>query len=198
MNLSPQDNILKSVLLFETIVQVIEFAFYIWFVLRFSLSTMAATRYFDWVITTPTMLFTTIVFMKYQELREKQLNTNFTIIEFINKNYSNICIITLSNFCMLLFGYLGEINLIDKNIASIAGFIFFGITFYTIYNNYAKQSVLGQKLFIFLILIWGLYGVVYLLDIQSKNIGFNMLDIIAKNFFGMYLVYAIYQKSITV
>jgi hypothetical protein len=195
LQIHAEDEILKNVLLLETIVQIIEFSFYVWFIIRFNLQEMAATRYFDWFITTPTMLFTTIIFMKYQELYEKKLDRRFTIIDFMNKYKDDIILIIISNFLMLLFGYLGEIEVIHQSIAVCIGFIFFFITFYTIYTKYAVHSILGKKLFAFLFVVWGSYGLAYLLNVVYKNIAFNTLDIIAKNFFGVYLVYEIYQKS---
>lgn len=195
LQIREEDQILKNVLLLETIVQIIEFLFYVWFIIRFNLQNMAATRYFDWFITTPTMLFTTIIFMKYQELYEKKVDRKFTISEFVNKYKNDIVLIFISNFLMLLFGYLGEIGVISRSLAATIGFIFFLITFYTIYTKYAVHSILGKKLFIFLFIVWGSYGFAYLLNVVYKNIVLNSLDIVAKNFFGIYLVYEIYQKS---
>jgi hypothetical protein len=43
--------------------------------------------------------------------------------------------------------------------------------------------------------IWALYGVAFLLPSIPKNIGYTILDILAKNFFGIFLAYAIYSKS---
>jgi hypothetical protein len=195
LQIGAEDQILKNILLLETIVQIIEFSFYVWFIVRFNLQNMAATRYFDWFITTPTMLFTTIIFMKYQELYEKKVDRKFTVIEFISKYKNDIILIFISNFLMLLFGYLGEIGVIPRLLAATIGFIFFLITFYTIYINYAVHSILGKKLFTFLFVVWGSYGLAYLLNVVYKNIALNGLDIVAKNFFGIYLVYEIYKKS---
>ena len=88
---------------------------------------------------------------------------------------------------MLLFGYLGELGVIDKYTATVSGFIGFAYAFNIIYTDYARKSKIGKKLFNFLVTVWGLYGVVYLLNDTLKNNAFNMLDIVAKNFFGLYL-----------
>ena len=65
------DKILSDILILETIVQIIEFLFYFWFTYSFiNIKNLAATRYIDWVITTPTMLLSTIMFMKYKEFKE--------------------------------------------------------------------------------------------------------------------------------
>ena len=65
------DKILSDILILETIVQVIEFIFYIWMTYTFvNVKNLAARRYIDWVFTTPTMLLSTIMFMKYLNLRK--------------------------------------------------------------------------------------------------------------------------------
>ena len=92
---------------------------------------------------------------------------------------------------MLLFGYLGEIGAIDMVTSIIVGFIFFGITFYTIYKDYATKSQQSMKIFKFIFSIWTLYGLAAILSPYQKNIMFNVLDIFAKNFFGLYLFYKI-------
>ena len=196
----PEDHrILKSVLLIETIVQVVELCFYIYFVLRFSLGHMATSRYFDWFLTTPLMLFTTIVFLEYQARREADIPSNFTLASFIKDNRANIGIILSFNFAMLLVGYLAETNVIPRHVAALLGFAFLVVSFTTIFNNFARRSVLGRKLFIFLAIVWGLYGVAFLLPTVEKNIAYNCLDIVAKNFFGLYLFFKInavqYQKN---
>lgn len=191
ISLPPEHEILTKALALETIVQFVEFAFYIWFVLRFNLQKMAATRYFDWVITTPTMLFTTMLFMKYQSLVESKKDTTITITNFIKEHKHDIFVVFFANLFMLIPGYLGEIGLLNRYIATTIGFMFFYISFTVIYKNYAKYSELGKHLYTFLIVVWALYGVIYLLPVSEKNIGFNILDIIAKNFFGLYLFYKV-------
>ena len=97
---------------------------------------------------------------------------------------------------MLLFGYLGEINILPKYISIPIGFIFFYKSFNLIYTNYANKSVLGKKLFMFLLIVWSLYGVAAMFPVNPKNISYNLLDIVAKNFYGLYIYYKISQISI--
>lgn len=198
INLSEKHQILKEVLTLEMIVQSVEFFFYIYF-LRVMATTdlhkMAAIRYFDWIITTPTMLLTTIIFYKYEEHIEKDIEKNLEFWEFVKTNKKNIIIIFICNFFMLLFGYLGEIGMIDIASSLIIGFLFFGMTFYTIYKNYAIHSKNAMKLFYFIFTIWGIYGIAALMSPYIKNNMFNILDIFAKNFFGLYLFYRINNVS---
>lgn len=192
----PEDHrILKPMLFIEIVVQCIELAFYLWFVASATqVGSMAAVRYFDWVVTTPAMLFTTILFMKYKEYIELDKTDELRRINvtgFVRENIKNIVIIFLANAAMLVFGYLGERNVISKAAAVAGGFAGFSVSFYVIYRDYATKSLKGRQLYVFLFVVWSLYGLVYMLGPVPKNVGLNMLDLVAKNFFGLYLVYVI-------
>ena len=194
--LKEKDEVLKDVLRLELIVQLIEAIFYIWviFALR-DLNKMTPRRYIDWVITTPTMLISTIIFMKYQEHKEKNDGTTINFKDFLKDNKQNIYRIIFLNALMLLFGYLGETNKIDKNKSIFIGFIFFFLSFRLIYEEYGKKSILGKKLFQFLVFIWGLYGVTATFGNINKNISYNMLDVVSKNFYGLFIYYKIKEQN---
>ena len=195
IKLPEKDRILTDILGLETIVQFIELMFYIWISYAMvNINNMTPRRYIDWVITTPTMLLSTIIFMKYQEEKEKN-GKKIEFWEFINENKNNILLIFFYNFAMLAFGFLGEINLVSKYITTPIGFYFFYKCFSLIYYNYAVNSQLGQKLFTFMGSVWSLYGVAALMPTNIKNISYNLLDIVAKNFYGLYLYYKILQVS---
>ena len=67
ININEKHNILKDILILETVVQFIEMLFYIWIAFAvLNIKKMASRRYIDWVITTPAMLLSTIMFMNYQ------------------------------------------------------------------------------------------------------------------------------------
>ena len=186
-DLNDREKILKDILILETIVQIVEAIFYIWVIAALKdLNIMTPRRYIDWFITTPTMLLSTIIFMEYLK-NEK----TFTFTEFMNEHKVNITLIFVSNALMLLLGYLGEIGKINTKNSVFFGFIPFMFSFYIIYENYAKHTELGFKLFIFLLTVWSLYGFVALLGIQNKNISYNLLDIVAKNFYGLFIYFYI-------
>jgi bacteriorhodopsin len=191
--------ILREVLTLETVVQFVELFFYVYFLKSMAVSTqlskMAAIRYFDWFITTPTMLLTTIIFFKYEEHIDKGLETRIYFNEFLKEHKDNIITIFVCNLLMLIFGYLGEINMIDMTSSLLIGFFFFIITFYTIYKNYAIHSKRSMQLYYFILTVWGLYGVAAIMTPYNKNNMFNILDIFAKNFFGLYLYYRARQVT---
>ena len=193
-NIPEKHQILQSILTLETFVQMIELIFYI-FVLQSmateALPKMAAIRYYDWFITTPIMLITSIIFFKYEEYLEKNIEKKIDLLTFLKTERDNIIIIITCNFLMLYFGYLGEIGSIDMKISLTVGFLFFGITFYYIYANYAVKSKNATLLFYYIFLIWGSYGLAAIMKPELKNNIFNVLDIFSKNFFGLYLYYRI-------
>ena len=59
---------------------------------------------------------------------------------------------------MLLFGYLGETNKLNKELSICIGFVFFFFLLKLFMMNMPKKSVLGKKLFTLLSVVWGLYG----------------------------------------
>jgi hypothetical protein len=188
--------ILGDALKLEMIVQTIEFLFYVWLITYFSLEKMALTRYYDWFITTPVMLFTTMLVYEYLIQVERNKDTKLTFTDFIKK-YKNIIItVVISNFIMLLAGYLGELGVISITLATIIGFIALAFSFIVIYKHFAYQLQDKEKvLFYLLVIFWSLYGIAYLFPVAIKNISYNFLDIIAKNFFGLYLYYKIVQVA---
>ena len=192
-----QDFILKEILAIETIVQLVEGFFYTWIIFALNdLKKMTPRRYIDWSITTPIMLFSTIIFFKYNELKENGQMTNFTTYEFIKDNKENTIKIFIFNGLMLLCGFLGEIGVIDKRIGIPLGFVFFYKSFEIIYREYAVKTELGKQLFNILAGLWSLYGVSAMFPLQQKNIAYNMLDIVAKNFYGLYIYYKIKKLRI--
>ena len=198
IKLEEKDDILSDILTLETTVQFIELLFYVWIAFSvMNIKKMAARRYIDWVITTPAMLLSTIMFMKYQERKERgELESKpLKTMEFIKENKNQILKLFGFNFLMLVFGYLGEVNTISKYIAIPIGFGFFYKAFELIYNNYAATTTIGKQLFTFLVSVWSLYGVAAIMSPNVKNVSYILLDIVAKNFYGLYIYYQITQLS---
>lgn len=181
---------LTQILRIETIVQFVELAFYIFIIRKLAVGEMASHRYFDWVITTPIMLITIIAYFKYEESIQNNTQPK-EFVEFVKSNRQNILFITICNLLMLLFGYLGEIKVIDKWSSFILGFVFFILAFHNIYYNYAIHSHKGKQLFYIITVVWSLYGFAFILSPVPKNNAFNILDIFAKNIFGLYLYYKV-------
>ncbi len=190
LNLPEKHHILNSILATETIVQFVEAAFYTWLAYGlYKMKDVTSTRYYDWVITTPMMLLATIVYFKYLESSEV-----FTFTEFIFENMYNIGLIFAYNWLMLLCGFLGETKKINMNLGIFVGFIFFGLLFKNIYENYTTTEG-AMHLYTFLIIVWSLYGVAAMMSTNLKNLMYNILDIISKNFYGLFIFYKVLQVA---
>jgi len=194
IKLNDNDKVLQDVLKLETGVQIIEAIVYLWITFSLNnLDTMISRRYADWVITTPIMLISTIIFMKYNTEKQKGALKKVTFKNFMKEEKDMIIKIVLLNSLMLLFGYLGEKGKINKNISIIIGFIFFFMVFKIVYDRYVLDNETNKRLFYFVFGVWTLYGVAATQEIKLKNVSYNGLDLLAKNFYGLYIYYKIAQ-----
>ena len=181
---------LKQMMLLEVIVQLIEGSFYIYWFFHFkAITNITPSRYLDWVVTTPTMLVNLIMYLRFLG-RNGPLDF-FTVL---NEDWSTILTVLVLNWLMLLFGYLGETSRIPVYIGVGLGFIPFALYYYLIYKNYGLLSTEGQNVFYYFLFFWSLYGVVAVLPYTLKNMCYNILDLFAKNFFGLFLTYLLLQN----
>ena len=186
-----QNPTIRHVLNLETCISIIAGYFYSMFVAKLDIQNkqinwleITQTRYIDWCITTPMMLLTLCIVLG----NNIQKTVPFGIF----------LIIVLFNYLMLYIGYLGEQEKINRIFASIFGFIPFIGMFYLIFSRFVlpKYRLDNYILFTIYVSIWSLYGIVYLLPEESKNIAMNILDAIAKCFMGLGL-WAYYTKIFT-
>lgn len=134
---------------------------------------LSKMRYVDWAITTPIMLLVLCLVIGS--------NTG------VNVHWKVIGGIVLLDYLMLGIGYLGEIGAIHRWTSLLVGFFAFYAIFVIVYQVFMKVKYVfaNSVLFWFYVFIWSLYGVFYMLDETSKNIGMNILDLIAKCFVGL-------------
>lgn len=192
LNIPSKLIVLKQVLIMELIVQIIEGIFYIWLALNIaSVANITPHRYYDWYLTTPTMLNTLCVYLIYLRNDESNTETKDSLIKIVYDNLNTLIPIIFLNFVMLTSGYLTEIKKISKIPGILFGFIPFLIYFYLIYDNFAKFSQSGIRLFVFFFVVWSIYGIAALMNYTTKNIMYNILDLFAKNFFGVYLGFVV-------
>jgi hypothetical protein len=183
---------LKQMMILELFVQIIEGSFYVYWFNNFkNILNVTPTRYFDWVITTPTMLVNLIFYLIFLKHNNDNTSENLNFFELFNKEFYTIITVLVLNWLMLLFGYLGEISVIPVLLGVTLGFIPFLIYYYIIYKNYALLSDDGFKIFLYFFIFWLLYGVAAVFPYNIKNTCYNMLDLFAKNFFGIFLTYLI-------
>ena len=132
-------------------------------------------RYSDWVITTPFMLLALSMVLGYENK--------------IAVRFKPFLLVLFFNLLMLGFGYSGEIGLLSKGLANFIGFIFFFLTFGTIWKLFmtCSKATYQSKLIFWLYLgLWSLYGLFYHANEATKILGYNMLDLIAKAFVGIF------------
>ena len=186
-----KDIILREILILETIVQFIEILFYIWLVMYFYKINYDVTyvRYFDWFLTTPIMLLSTIFLFEYMS------NNSISIFEIITKDFYYLSLIIICNFFMLLVGFLGEIKKMYKSISVLLGFIFLLSTFYFIYDKYVGDNIINKLLFFYIFFIWILYGIAFMLPYSKKNTMYNILDILSKNLYSLFIFFKIYYAN---
>ena len=191
--LRPNDEMLRDLLKVELVVQGVEFIFYVWLIFYFSKVSRNITpyRYLDWAITTPLMLITLAGFLNHTG------NSPTRLPEFLSTHKGSIVKIVLLNAAMLLFGLIGEYGLLNPYTSTALGFIPFILNFKFIKEEFLPSSEDKYKnaLFYWFVFFWALYGVFALMSYTIKNTGYNILDIFAKNFFGIFLAYAIWAKS---
>jgi len=192
---APDLKLLRDLLLLEFIVQIVEGSFYVWLVFAISSATnITLNRYWDWFITTPTMLITFSTFLIYLKFKESGVTDIPSFTSIISDNLKTYSAIVLLNATMLIFGYLGELKKISLFTSVFGGFIPFIIMFYIIYENFAKYTDLGTMMFWYFVIVWGLYGVAACLSYNLKNTSYCILDLFAKNFFGLFLAYLLYSN----
>lgn len=193
----PQYYIINHLLYLELTVQIIEGLFYVWLVYNFNkVTNVTPKRYIDWTITTPTMLITLMVYLIFLGYKKNNVDTtNMTLVGILKENLDTVSKIVILNWLMLLFGYMGEVKIISTVIGVIMGFIPFLIYYYMIYYKFAVQSGEGLKIFWYFFFFWSIYGIVALLPYNLKNAIYNILDLFAKNFFGLFLAYVIILKK---
>jgi hypothetical protein len=185
-------SIIRQLLILELIVQFFEGMFYVWLAYNFTkVLNVTPKRYIDWVITTPTMLITLIIYLIYLNKKVENKTNELEFFTLLKDNSNTIIPVVFLNWLMLLFGYLGEMRIIPVLMGVILGFIPFLLYYYIIYVNYVNQNTNGYLLFWYFFFFWSLYGVVAVLPYYIKNSFYNILDLFSKNFFGLFLSYII-------
>lgn len=190
--LLPVDMILRTVLWIETFVQVVELAFYSWYAYYFhSVAEATFYRYHDWAITTPLMLFSSMMYYEYKNKPDEEI----TLESFLKEHWHHVLIVFAFNLVMLVFGYLYEVKVLDLATSQIVGFAGFVGSFYVLWDTFASKNPDNYWLYWFMFGVWALYGVAAMFTSVWKNVSYNLLDVVAKNFYGVFLSYLIYQKS---
>jgi bacteriorhodopsin len=179
------DSKVRHILNLETCISVVAAFFYSKFIadiedketnkLPLDYKSITLQRYTDWMITTPIMLLVLCLAFVYNN---KQSLNFFTFL-----------IILLLNYAMLISGFAGETGIIQNtNLTQFMGFFFFAILFGFLYVKFlSKKNNFDNKIIYYSFLIlWAFYGIFYNMDHEFRNIGYNVLDLLAKCFVGIF------------
>jgi hypothetical protein len=194
--IEPHLQLIRHLLFGELVVQVIEASFYIYWAAKFTeIANITPKRYMDWMLTTPTMLITLILYSIY--LGHKAEGKDTSSLNALDLMYTHRVVLAQVvglNALMLLFGYLGELHKLPVKTSVFLGFIPFLLYYAIIYREFSCQSQEGIAIFYYFFVFWSLYGVAALCPYTVKNTMYNLLDIFAKNFFGLFLVYVLVKS----
>lgn len=197
LHVSPELIPLKYALNIEVCVSVIEFIGYMWIGTNLAnFDVIMTKRYADWVITTNGLMISIsllYIYLNQQETKQQQKqvleeNNKKTLL---NANASKFIPLIVYNNLMLLCGFMGEKGFISKTYSFSFGFFFFFMGFYSLFKEFAIYSQSSTNVFYIITTIWALYGFSHLLPELEKNVAYNILDLISKNLFGVFMVYLI-------
>jgi len=199
LKVKPEDEIFRDLLKVEFVVEIIELVFYIILIIFFRELTGVITpfRYIDWGFTTPLLL---VSLMAYMRSGPESESGSGRLIDFVQNNVGSIVLVWTLNFAMLLSGLIGELGLLSATVTTAVGFVPFAGYFGYIYENFVPavedDTDYKRTLFFWFLGFWTLYGLFALLNYTTKNVSYNFLDLLAKNFFGVFLSLVIWQRSI--
>ena len=183
-----ENRYLKNALISETAVNIIAGLTYFYFIKylyedSIPLEGITSVRYLDWLVTTPLLLLSFALYSSYVTNKNREKGTDFEDVNLIPLTY----IIPL-NFAMLFFGFLGENGYINKYNGYILGTAFFAVLFYFIYIDYVEGKDDSLKaIYGVFTAVWLIYGFSYWLPVMAKNISYNILDMVSKSAFGIFL-----------
>lgn len=179
-----------TIILIETASQVIEFLYYSVAVLCFKTNLPTWTRYFDWYLSTPVMLLSSAMFFVHRQGGD--------IWQVLDPNSARFPIVVALNALMLSFGFAMERGALNKPLALALGSLSFigSYGFLTLYVKYSDP--LSVVVFYSNFVIWFLYGVAAAFSYTYRNVSYNLLDIVSKNFYGVFLyVYVLVSSADT-
>ena len=200
---TPGMALIRQLLGLEVAVQAVEGAFYVWLYKNIhTVKNITPKRYADWVLTTPTMLVTLVAYLIYLNSDKGEGNDSLSLIQILRENAAPIAQIVGLNWLMLLFGYLGEVGVVPLVTGVALGFAPFIAYFYIIYeifivNNTNNNKNASLQIYAYFLVFWSLYGIVAVMPYTLKNTIYNVLDLFAKNFFGLFLSYLIVSNAIS-
>ena len=197
-NFDEKTKYLRAALVSETCVNIIAGLTYFYFLKylyedNIKLEDITPVRYLDWLVTTPFLIYSFALYTTYENNKHNGTDDK---VDYIPLTY-----LLLLNTSMLAFGFFGETGRMNKHLGYAIGMISFIILFYLIYVKYVDNNgdpvnsvVITYSIFT---AIWLLYGFSYYLGTVNKNLAYNILDMISKSAFGIFLWISVLEDSDT-
>ena len=153
---------LLSLLILEETSQIIEFTYYFLVAYWFRKPLETYTRYFDWFLSTPVMLLSASGFLYYESMRvftSEDPGVVLSLGTLITEKWNtSLLVIFVFNATMLAIGFGIEIKQLPLAYA-IPGMILL-VGYYTIlYLDNRRTTSLSLAVWLYMLCIWGLYGV---------------------------------------
>ena len=203
VHVDEEDAILRQVAILETSSQAVEFAYYALVVFYFG-GIRTWTRYLDWVVSTPLMIVSFAAFFVHraslrEELEEEDSLSSRNLSDVFGAGRGEYLAAALAtNTAMLLAGFLIETGTVRrrtwKAMVTLFAFCAFLVTFVLLHVGYVlprpgeeRADIVSVMLLLFVYVVWGMYGAALFLDDVPKNVMYNALDVVSKNFYGVFV-----------
>jgi bacteriorhodopsin len=165
---------------FEALVLCIAFCFYLLMMQSNCKASLIHLRYLDWILTTPLMLIV-LIFL-------------YPVDDHFKHNPAPVMIVCLMTVLMVIIGWMFSQCTLGWKIGSTGfGFFILIAIFLFIYKFTGVSTAHSQTAFWYTVVIWSLYGIVYLMPFVVRNTSYNLLDILAKPVFGILLVANVFR-----
>lgn len=181
----PHAGILVQLLILEEVAQFVEFSFYFYVSVIRRKPVPTEMRYFDWFLSTPLMLISTIGFFEYMRIRE-DASQGLNLASILQNKLPLMLVVIVYNWIMLLFGLQIERKVISAKFGVPAMIVYISY-FVFLYMDSARFHPISFALWLYMFVIWGCYGVAISFSYVQKNIAYNILDILSKNVYGLWL-----------
>lgn len=186
----PLDNVhskrdLNVIFAVESVAQLVELVWYVVATWR-DARLPTWTRYIDWFISTPVMLVSTTMFFQLRQCKsvDTALESGFV--------WGSVA----SDLFMLLWGLAMEFDVVTSWVGLLMGGLGLVASFALMGVHVDEGDRLSVGVFFTMYSVWFLYGVAALLPHEPKNVMYNVLDLVSKNSFGVFLiVYALLESE---
>ena len=171
---------LRVILGLEAASQAIEFLYYVVAVLVFGGRIRTWTRYIDWYVSTPVMILSVCMFFLHRR--------NESIYDLPGAFYASVAL----NAAMLTSGLAAETGVMARGPAVAVGSLFFVGSWTAIASLVDDNDAISVTVLFVTYGVWSLYGVAALLSEMWRNVSYNLLDVVSKNMFGVFLTVYMY------